>query len=349
MEAVAPPPRRAVRQQVGHASAIWLGDAVRAIAVLDAGEQTARKIVEMLSLTLPVPRRTIVDQSVTVRDPHRIEQRIVSRPRPSAATNAPAAAQPSLSPATSTALPPIVELEPIMANSSPLQIPMLSEVLPQPPAPLDLPASLLPKMQQRTILSSMSGRVAAVGEIDTDALVEAVAERRPIQSLPRRTRYTTGRGLQLLLDFGEGMRGFERDRDEVAAMIRSVVGVDGLEVLRFATTPVDPFGAGIGPKPTWRRYGAPTGGRPVLLITDLGAGPSGRDRDGAVARWLECSTLWRAAGSPVVALVPLPLERIDRSLRAAVSVVQWDRSSNIRTAVAASRLASRRAPAEARR
>ena len=325
---------------------IWLGDAVRAMALLKTDDATAITVMRMLGLVGAASSHTETDNDETpvaaggAETPRPANRGVcpVASPQPVPAT-APTA---GLAPAVM----PVVDVERRAPTSPPLRIPSLLDVLPEKPEPLDQSSTLLPTLQQRAIVSSMSALVARVGEVDIDALVTLLSERKDIVDIPLLPARTGRRGLQLLLDFGEGMRGFQSDRDEVWAVVSNVAGADGLEVLRFAGSPVDEHGAGPGPKPTWRTYIPPPAGRPVLVVSDLGTGPSTKLRHVVVEQWRRAAGLWRTAGNPVTALVPTPIDRVDRSLRGLISVVQWDRSTSVRDATKAARSASRRLPAE---
>jgi hypothetical protein len=326
---------------------VWLADSVRAVTALEPDAATTIEVLELLGLRstpLPLPAFEVV-----VADTGPVATEPTTVPPPTA--RAVAAARQSTGrpppPLQGPALPPVIEAADPAAAVAPRPIPNLREVLPVPPtAPQAEAASLLPPGQQRAILARLCGREEPLGDIDVDVMVELLAERAAVHSLPRRPVVTTGRGLQLLLDFGDGMRGFQRDRREVLEAVTTVAGADGLEVLRFAGTPLDDPGAGPGPRWTWGPYSAPAWGRPVLVISDLGS-PAGTQRDAIVGRWIETARMLRIAGCPVTALVPTTAARVAPELQAAMGVVQWDRTTGVRDAVAAARRAARRVPKEA--
>jgi hypothetical protein len=327
-------------------AAVWWGDAVRALTALQPDDVTARTILAMLGLHEPVKAAA----PPTVAPPIAPLAPREPWPPPPPTSRAVAAARTPSRPAAphTFAVPPVVEADAPAdrRGAPPRPLPLLADVLPTPPPAVTEPAGLLPPGQQRTILATLASRRAPVGDVDVDALVDVIAQRQPLRSLPRKPAVTTRRGLQVLLDFGEGMRGFQRDRDEVWAAITLVAGSDGLDVLRFASTPLEEPGAGPGPKPTWRRYEPPAWGRPVLVVSDLGTAHPGHRRAAVVAGWVETAHLLRQAGCPVTALVPAPAERVAPELHAAMGIVTWDRSTGVRDAVAAMRRAGRRLPEE---
>ena len=328
--------------------AVWLADAVRAFAALEPDAATTTAVLELLGLR-PAPRPLLPELvvSVTGAVPVLPEPTVVAPPtsRAVAATRESTGRAPPSS--QGPASRPVIEADDRAAAVAPRPVPLLRDVLPPlPPALHDEPASLLPPGQQRAILARLSSRAAPLGDIDVDVLVQLLAERAAVQSLPRHPAVTTSRGLQLLLDFGDGMQGFQRDRREVLEAVRAVAGADGLEVLRFGGTPLDDPGAGPGPRWTWEPYSAPAWGRPVLIISDLGTAARATPRDAIVNRWIETARMLRIAGCPVTALVPTSPARVATELQAAVGVVPWDRTTGVRDAVAAAKRAARRLPKE---
>jgi hypothetical protein len=331
----------------GRRAEIWLGDAVRAFGALQPDGGASIEVLQLLGLrgvshpaaaatpAIPVP-------VVETRRP------IPDRPAPATAEDVAARLRPAWSPMPyQPALPPEIEPEPDGVTATPpRRLPSLADVLPPARPHRPAPNSLLRPGQQRAIVASLASRRDHVGDVDTELLVRLLAERRPIPDLPRLPAFTTRRGLQLLLDHGEGMSGFQRDRDEVAAVVSLVAGTDGLEVLRFARSPLDEPGAGDGPKWTWQPYRVPATGRPVLVVSDLGTGYDGLERLSVVARWAETAQMLRVAGCPVAALVPAPLHRVAPELHAAMGIVSWDRTTGVRDAIAAIRRAGRRLPEE---
>ncbi|MEU8817107.1 trypsin-like peptidase domain-containing protein [Actinoplanes sp. NPDC048796] len=199
------------------------------------------------------------------------------------------------------------------------------------------PGSLLPPGRQRAILSALCGGPVATDAIDLDELVDRMARREPIRALPMTVTVTTRRGLQVLVDYGDGMRPFVNDQDEVVQRLERIAGPDGFEVLRFATTPLDPPGAGPGPVWTWRQYRPPLTGQPVIVLSDLGAcAPAGR-RAEVQNRWRLFAGRLRESGHQVVALAPLPTRRYPPALRAVLPILTWDRGTSVADAIRTAR------------
>jgi hypothetical protein len=330
----------------GRRAEIWLGDAVRALGALQPDGASCVEVLQLLGLRA-VPRLAVAAKPSVPVSVVETSRTSPQRVPPPTADEVAARHAVGWSPMPyQSALPPEIEPDPGGQSVAPRRLPSLADVLPVARPARPAPSSLLPPGQQRAIVASLASRRDHVGDLDAELLVRLLAERRPIPDLPRLPAFTTRRGLQLLLDHGEGMSGFQRDRDEVAAVVSLVAGTDGLEVLRFAGSPLDEPGAGDGPKWTWQPYRVPATGRPVLVVSDLGTGHDPLERPSVVARWVETAHALRVAGCPVTALVPAPAHRVAPELHAVMGVVSWDRSTGVRDAVAAIRRAGRRLPEE---
>jgi hypothetical protein len=318
--------------------AVWLGDAVRACRQLRADPLVAEQVLALLGLqpsAVEAPPALTVDGSPRPpgdfpRVPHRpaaelptVRQVLVGHPPPELET--PDA--------------PIVDHRPPAsgrADAAPRHLPAIADVLPPPPiAHPPGPDSLLPPGQHRAILSTLCRSPAATGDIDVEALVERIARLEPVRALPLAAVPTTRRGVQVLVDFGDGMRPFIGDAEEVAAALERIAGPDGFEVLRFACTPLDEPGAGPGPIWTWRPYRPPLAGQPVVVLSDLGAGAEPSLRRAVQRRWSGFAAMLGSAGNQVVALAPVPTDRLPVDLRAALPVLTWDRSTRVADAALA--------------
>lgn len=201
-------------------------------------------------------------------------------------------------------------------------------------APLDLHPLLLPRYTARAVQSSASAD-AGDGDIDTDEVVEILAERRPLTEWPLQRRLSMLRGLQLLVDVGESMSPFARDCADLAEVFIATVGNHLVQQLAFSGCPLE--SAGIGPRRTWRPYVPPPPGTPVVALSDLnipGRGGRGVDVDG----WLGLHDVLQRRGSPLLIFNPFPPTRWPPALRQQLHLVQWDRgttpSAVLRTMIA---------------
>ncbi len=188
---------------------------------------------------------------------------------------------------------------------------------------------LLNPQWARAVLSAAFSTAQEDGPVDMDRIIHEAVRCRPITQLPRRTLPTLRMGIQLLLDRGPGMMPFARDMEHLFRLILDVVGRDRVEVLHFAACPL----RGNGPRSRlqWRRrYDPPAAGTPVVLLTDLGIA---RRRDltagAGEGEWLRFVSIVRAAGCPLLALVPYADtgDRWPRRLRRFMHILPWDRST----------------------
>ena len=320
-------------------AAVWLGDAFRAAAALDPDAAALDDVLALLRLRRepPPPAPSVTGEAVAGG-----VLAVPTSPRRPAGGHA--AATVTVREAVAGHRPPdigapetpVVEhlpADPARAHAAPRDLPRLADVLattaPQPARH----EPLLPPQQQRAVLAALCRRRTADGDLDVEVVVDRLARGEPVRRLPLTTRATSRRGIQVLTDFGDGMRPFLQDQDEACMALERIAGRDGCEVLRFAGTPLDDPGAGPGPVWTWRPYAPPTGGRPVLVLSDLGAGADAVERAAIQRRWALFARRMRAAGNQVVALAPVPPYRLPPALRTALSVVTWDRSTRVADAV----------------
>ncbi|HET6483875.1 MAG TPA: hypothetical protein VFG35_28060, partial [Actinoplanes sp.] len=304
---------------------IGLGDAVRVSAILGLDPAIALRLLGLSAPEPAVPPPPFAppppDQPFSARPPtpappapsdrsHPAPSPLIEPPRPQRP-------QPPLIQAHSPGVPRF--------TGPPVPLPPVAEVMPAPAATGVLTdPSLLPPARQRAILAALC-RTSGPGEIDVPEVVRRLARAEPLTRLPTTLVPTMRRGVQVLVDLGPGMQPFLDDQRQVLHALHRLIGREGLEVLRFAGTPLDEPGAGPGPVWTWRPYRPPIDDRRVLVLSDLGGGPGHRDRGAVQDRWLRFAALFRHGERPLVALVPVPAERLPAGLRAGLPMVTWDR------------------------
>lgn len=191
------------------------------------------------------------------------------------------------------------------------------ETTPPPPDPLFHPR------WTRGILTAALSTESPDGPIDIERLVENLSQREYLVDLPRLSMPTMRRGLQLLVDMGNGMTPYASDVSSFQKEVRLIVGAGDLEVLRFDGSPLR--GAGPGPRKTWQEYQPPPQGRPVLALTDWGINRPGLS-DGAT-EWLDFAQLLRHAESPLVVFTPASVFRWPDHLVKLIHVIHWDRTT----------------------
>lgn len=316
---------------------LWLGDALRVAAALDVDAEAAGDVLAVLGLrSAPAPDVPASTGDVTGARPPAIAPRPgrqQSRPTAPTVREAVAGHPPPVAGAPETPVVEHLPPDPLRAQAPPRDLPRLADVLPTPTTERGRYEPLLPPQQQRAVLAALCRSRTPDGDLDLEVVVDRIARGEPVRHLPRTARATNRRGVQVLLDFGDGMRPFVQDQDEACAALERIAGPDGFEVLRFAGTPLDDPGAGPGPVWTWRPYAPPAGHRPVLVLSDLGAGADPLERPALQLRWTRFARLVRAAGNQVVALAPVPPQRLPPELRAVLPVVTWDRGTRVADAV----------------
>ena len=183
---------------------------------------------------------------------------------------------------------------------------------------------LFARIQQAAILSMVLATEVEEGELDSEKVIDTLASGRPVGRLPRRRVLTLRRGLQLLVDTGERMAPYARDRSELLRAVQQHVGNERVEVNLFIGSPLR--GAGWGPRKAWRSWRPPLPGTPVVLLSELGIGEPLLQRERApLGEWLRFGEQVRRAGCPLVAIVPYEQVRLPPALRRTMTLITWDR------------------------
>jgi hypothetical protein len=214
--------------------------------------------------------------------------------------------------------------------------------LPKDPAPTaraPLPPLLSPHNTRAVLSTALSGQ-ASDGALDLERLVERVARRLPLSSLPRKPRPTLGRGVHVLVDVSRGMDPFARDARELVARIRLVAGAELTQVYYFEQAP-----SSVAPEHSpsdFQPYRPPREGASVLVITDLGIAPVAAEADDDVeAAWRKLAATLRQGDSTLIALVPYPEKRWPTSHARELVRIPWDRTTGVTTVRRALRRRSR--------
>jgi hypothetical protein len=193
---------------------------------------------------------------------------------------------------------------------------------------------LLDSRREAALLAELVATTMLRGRPDIGQMIRVVTTRRQIRAIPRRPRPTLAHGVQVLVDLGLGLRPFVRDRQDIEAALRRVVG-STVTVGWF----MDDLANGVClPGDDDLMPYEPAAGVPVLLISDLGiGGQSARTRWLRVEQLVKLSDRVRSQGSFVCALVPYSRPRWPVGLARRMAVVQWDRRATMATVRAARR------------
>ncbi len=172
----------------------------------------------------------------------------------------------------------------------------------------------------RAIISTMARIRTRSGPPEIEALVAAAAERQPMLSMALSISETAS-GADVLLDIGEHMSVFSREQERLVHLMRRVLGRGMVSTFRFLGSPAR--GVLGQSASSFEAYRPARPGWPVIALTDLGSAPS--------YEWLEFSRLVRSGGCHLLALVPHPPMRSFADLASLMHIIQWSRSTSVRT------------------
>jgi len=168
------------------------------------------------------------------------------------------------------------------------------------------------------------------GPIDVARLVETFASGKPVKAIPRLPRPSLFRGVQVLVDVGEGMQPFLRDAEELQRQLARVINRNVLQISQFRGCPA--LKAGTGPEWEWKPVRPPAPGTPMLIVSDLGIAPAPhRQSPFEQDEWLGFVHMLANRGCPAVAFVPFPPARWPPQLRQRMTMIQWDRPTSAST------------------
>lgn len=297
------------------ANAIGLGDLARALDRLAPEDAATREqIAKLVGLELrEIPQEKDGPSSPAPPETETPSTRVPPPPRDAEPDSA-----------------PLLRIDPVSREPSrPLRLLLNGPSLDPPPgdfAPLPF-APLFKPAWERNLISATVATRAPNGPVDLPRLVDTAARGRPLRTIPRLPQPSLFRGVQVLVDLGEGMEPFARDQVHLLEEIRRIVGDEASAVVQFRNNPLR--GAGATPW-TWGPYRPPHPGTPVLALTDLGIGGPLLDPDRSNEReWLTFAERLAHAACPFVALVPYPEQRWPRKLRRQITIISWDRSTTV--------------------
>lgn len=302
--------------------AIGLGDLMRALKGLDSRERaTVERIARSLGFTGLDANPAEGAQGVSGAQ---------RRPR---LAKRPAAKAPTQRGGMPQVAPPVDLPEQIFETEmTPVESPELPEPRPQwldqgpaleesglAPIPR---AKLFPDRSAKGVLGAAIATRRPGPNPDIDRLIEAIVRGGVLDALPYRPNPSLHRGLQLLMDTGEAMTPFLLDLDDLAHAFVRIVGRHACELYEFSADPNRAVRWSADFREiAWR----PLAGRPVVVATDFGIGARIGARDHANPRvWLDFERRARAAGVPVIALVPYGRDRWRRTLSRRIHFIHWD-------------------------
>jgi hypothetical protein len=138
-------------------------------------------------------------------------------------------------------------------------------------------------------------------------------------------RLTLTRGVQVLVDRGEGMEPFAADQEAFVDLLRRLVGdaLVSVQTIYEAPDRADPLWPWEPPPP----------GTPVLALTDLGLGSrAGLSNVELIAAWRTAAAVLAPRRSTMVGLIPYPRDRWPGELAEVVRFAEWDRPTTAASA-----------------
>jgi hypothetical protein len=185
---------------------------------------------------------------------------------------------------------------------------------------------LIESRKQTAILSTALATYVNEGRPLIEPLIRAISRATLLTELPRRSRPTLRRGVQVLVDTGDGMIPFDPDVQTLVERVRKSVGQGRTEVLSFTGTPLR--GVNSGAPEEGKPWRPPMRGTPLLILTDLGlGGPTMSSHRAYVAEWARFARSAHDAGCLPVVLVPYKPERWPRTLRDCLTLLHWERKT----------------------
>lgn len=191
--------------------------------------------------------------------------------------------------------------------------------------PLDSPPPVMPSIPYeppvperllRTAMSMLLRRPRSSDEVAVDEVIDLVAKQRPLLDLPRVSEPSTQQGVTVVADIGRSMFPFLADVDRFVAEILDVVGSPNAEV--WWVDDDTPLAEGAKAESILEN------GRPVLVISTLGAVRAPGSAPESCLRWLGFADHAGGASADVVGLVPHRLRAWPRPIARAINFVAWD-------------------------
>ena len=291
---------------------IWLGDLVRAFeALAPADKHTRDTIAALLGFEGVVEAPTTTVRASTPSLPPVV-------PPPEAPVTTPAVPLVDrvrrLTPRVATRQEP--------ASIEPLRLTAAAAGAPVPASP-----PLLSPLAARFIVNELVSTPRFGPEPDVERLVAALARSDVPDPLPLQEHRTLARGVQVLVDRGEGMEPFAGDQAELQRLLSLLVGQGLVEVHPIHEVPDEADAS--------TPWAPPPNGTPVLALTDLGlGGRADRVPSELIAAWRRAAALLASRGSSLIALVPYPRERWP-AVGDFMRLVVWDRETTAAGARAA--------------
>ena len=303
---------------------IWTADLVRAVHDLHPADDHTRDVIaSVLGFEPKAPEPPPLPPT---SDPQDVIP-IATTPGPSAADEQSSA--PDLL-SRQTAIERLPSLPPQVSIGVDVEFEPVDPLLLEAPAAGESPAisPLLSALAGRFIAKELVSSERVGHEPDLERLIAHMARQELPNPIPLEMHRTLARGVQVLVDRGEGMEPFAADQEAFVDLLRRLVGdaLVSVQTIYEAPDRTDPLCPWEPPPP----------GTPVLALTDLGLGSRAELSNAElIAAWRTAAAVLAPRRSTMVGLIPYPRDRWPGELAAVVRFAEWDRP----TTAAAARVA----------
>jgi formylglycine-generating enzyme required for sulfatase activity len=187
------------------------------------------------------------------------------------------------------------------------------------------PPPLMPWPRLWPILHQLLGRQQATRYLEPRRAVDHIAQQKPLEKVPRRTRLTWANHVLILFDVSDHLMPYRHDVRTLLKRLSRLRGETGLEIQIIEPGRVSWTRRFNDPEAEYQKFQTPVTGTLVLALSDLGC--LNRNPN-AVNPWLRIGRKLKQAGCPALALTPSPQRRWHRELAAFWQGLVWDRHAS---------------------
>lgn len=304
-------------------SPISVADFIVAVTELNARGSAIDSMRKLLQLDVPAPlpssRATGAHRTTT--DTHRVMPDIPRAPHTeppqaeSSPTKSPSNTGPTTASLSRSTLPAIVPVR--VTSAAPLDLSGDTERTP-------LFEPLFAPRQARGIVAAAVATRREGSEIDAERLLRDISRRHPVRRVPKQPIASLALGCQILADYSPAMEPYADDRHVLIGTLETTVGEPRVTIHTFRGSPL---GNDLTSGRKWR---PPSGGTPIVIVSDLGIGGSPTERQRSRrADWIQVARKARRRRCPVIAFVPFGSKRWDPMLTRLIAHVHWDRPMSV--------------------